>query len=86
MAFAPVTDGFKLYVDYANKNNFHAAQEFFGRALQLKQRFGHDAATAASLRQLGQLHLDWGNLDRAAECFQKGLQMSQKAGDERAKG
>src|SRR5262249_11505625 len=66
-----------------NKNNFHAAQEFFGRALQLKQRFGHDAATAASLRELGRVHLDWGNLEKAGECFQKGLQMSQKAADER---
>jgi class 3 adenylate cyclase/predicted Ser/Thr protein kinase/Tfp pilus assembly protein PilF len=69
---------------YARKNNFHAAREFFDRAIQAKQRFGDTSGIARSLRHLGALHLDWGELDSAGHFLERSLQTSMQARDERS--
>ncbi len=68
---------------YANKNNFHAAREFFEQAVACQQRFRDDRAVAGTLRQLGDLYLDWGYLDRAEEVFQESLRLAFGAQDAR---
>ena len=67
---------------YARKNNFHAAREFFDRAVQAKQGFGDSSGVARSLRHLGRTHLNWGDLESAEHCFQHALQTSLKGQDE----
>ena len=68
---------------HANKNNFHAAREFFEQAILCKQRFGDNAGVARSQRQLGQLYLDWDYPDRAEDILQEALEVALRAQDER---
>lgn len=68
---------------YANKNNFQAAREFFEQAVQCKQQFEQERATAGGLRQLGKLYLDWGETDEAETCFQRSLQCCSKIQDKK---
>jgi class 3 adenylate cyclase/tetratricopeptide (TPR) repeat protein/predicted Ser/Thr protein kinase len=79
----PILDTLGLV--YASKNNFLAAREFFVQAIDCKRRFGDDGAIARSLRQLGHLYLEWGDLDRAEEVLQRGLEMSLDVQDERGR-
>jgi class 3 adenylate cyclase/tetratricopeptide (TPR) repeat protein len=66
---------------YSNKNNFQAAHELFEQALLLKERF-EGISPASGLRQLGQLYLDWGDLERAEEVLKQALQCSLRLQDE----
>src|SRR5262249_31142231 len=58
---------------YANKNSFHAAQEFLERSIRCKERFGDERAVAAGWRMLGQLYFDWGYPERAEQSFKQAL-------------
>jgi tetratricopeptide (TPR) repeat protein len=68
---------------YANKNNFHAAREFYEQALKSKERFHDDAGIALGHGNLGRLYLDWGNLNKAEEHFTEDLRISQCIRDQR---
>jgi class 3 adenylate cyclase len=67
---------------YANKNNFHAAREFFVQAIAGKRRFGDDRGIGRSLRQLGELYLDWDEPDRAEETLHQALELAQALQDD----
>jgi class 3 adenylate cyclase len=67
---------------YSNKNNFHAAREFFQQAVACKQRFREDRSIAATLLVLGELHLDWGYLERAEEVLRESLHLAYQAQDQ----
>jgi class 3 adenylate cyclase len=66
---------------YAGKDNFHAAREFYGRALRLKERFGDEPGQALTHGQLARLYLDWGHLDRAEYHFNEDLRIARRIGD-----
>jgi class 3 adenylate cyclase len=68
---------------YASKDNFHAAREFFNRAIDSKERFKDSAGVAVSHGQLGRLYLDWGNARKAREHFNVNLRISRQIGDKR---
>jgi class 3 adenylate cyclase len=68
---------------YASRDNFHAAREFYNRALDCKQKFKDAAGIALSHGQLGRLYLDWGNLSKAAEHFKADLSISRQINDRR---
>jgi class 3 adenylate cyclase len=68
---------------YANRNSFHTACELLERAIRAKERFGEDRAVSRSLRQLGQIYLDWGQTEQALTSFQEGLRLAQRCQDER---
>jgi tetratricopeptide (TPR) repeat protein len=60
---------------YASKNNFQSAREFYEKAIDYKRRFQDDASIALSHGQLGRLHLDLGDLNRADKA------LSRRSGD-----
>lgn len=68
---------------YAGKDNFHAAREFYERAIDYKKLFDDQAGLAVSYGNLGRLYLDWGYLDKAEENFNKDLAIAQNTLDER---
>ena len=68
---------------YASKNNFQSAREFYEKAIDYKRRFQDDASIALSHGQLGRLHLDLGDLNRADKHFQDDLEISERIGDKR---
>ena len=68
---------------YASKNNFHAAREFFDRAIGCKEKVRDDAGLALSHGQLGRLYLDWGNPRKAKDHFNINLRISRQIGDKR---
>lgn len=68
---------------YGSRDNFHAAREFFERALEHKQRYQDSAGQALTHGQLGRLYLDWGNWRAAREHFKRDLEISRRIDDER---
>jgi class 3 adenylate cyclase/uncharacterized protein HemY len=68
---------------YASKNNFQSAREFYEKAIEHKRRFQDEASTALRHGQLGRLHLDFGDLNRADKHFQDDLEISERIGDKR---
>ena len=68
---------------YAAQDNFHAAEEFFRQAIACKKKWDDQAGLAVSFGNLGRLHLDWGYLDQAEECFLEDLRIAQNTRDER---
>jgi class 3 adenylate cyclase/uncharacterized protein HemY len=68
---------------YASKSNFQSAREFYEKAIECKRRFQDDASIALSHGQLGRLHLDFGDLNRADKHFQDDLEISERIGDKR---
>jgi class 3 adenylate cyclase len=68
---------------YDVKDNFHAAREFYHRALECKLRFEDDAGIALSHGQLGRLYFDWGNVRQAEEHFRKDLELARRIYDVR---
>jgi tetratricopeptide (TPR) repeat protein len=68
---------------YAGKNNFHAAQEFFIKALQCKERHQDKAGLAVTHGQLGRLYLDWEFWEKADRHFKKDLEISKQIRDKR---
>jgi class 3 adenylate cyclase/tetratricopeptide (TPR) repeat protein len=67
---------------YAAKDNFHAAEQFFLRALACKERHGDRMGAAVTYGNLGRLYLNWEYLDRAAECFTADLKIAEATLDE----
>lgn len=63
---------------YAGKDNFHAAEEFYRQAIDLKSAFDDQAGLAVTHGNLGRLYLDWGSLDRAEHHFHEDLRIAQK--------
>jgi class 3 adenylate cyclase len=68
---------------YATKDNFHAAREFFNRAIECKEKSKDAAGIAVSHGQLGRLYLDWGNPRKAKDHFSANLKISRQIGDKR---
>ena len=68
---------------YAARDNFHAAEEFFRQAIALKKRWDDQPGLAVSYGNLGRLHLDWGYLDQAEQCFLEDLTIAQNMHDVR---
>jgi class 3 adenylate cyclase len=68
---------------YADRDNFHAAREFFLRSIKVKEQWQDLPGVALSHGQLGRLYLDWGNWDKAEHHFQEDLRLVEQIGDER---
>ncbi len=68
---------------YASAGNVQAAIEFYQQALDHKTRSHDDAGLAVAWGQLGRLHLDWGQLDLAEECFRNDLDICARIDDRR---
>jgi class 3 adenylate cyclase len=68
---------------YAGRDNFHAAEEFFRQAIACKKKWDDQTGLAVSFGNLGRLHLDWGYLDQAENCFLDDLRIAQNTRDER---
>ncbi len=68
---------------YAARDNFHAAEEFFRQAIARKKGWDDQAGLAVSYGNLGRLHLDWGYLDQAEQCFLEDLTIAQNMHDVR---
>jgi class 3 adenylate cyclase/Tfp pilus assembly protein PilF len=69
---------------YASRDNFHAAEEFFGEAIRCKQTWNDQAGLALSFGNLGRLYLDWGYLDQAERYFHQDLAIANRNGDARS--
>jgi class 3 adenylate cyclase/tetratricopeptide (TPR) repeat protein len=69
---------------YAGKCNHHAAIEFHRQAILCKQNVNDEEGLVLSYEELGRLHVEIGQLDRAEELLQAGLRLSQKNQDEGA--
>lgn len=67
---------------YAAKGSFHAARDFFDKAIQCKHLHGDDAGLALSHGQLGQLYFDWGLHENPERHFQDDMQICQRIDDE----
>jgi class 3 adenylate cyclase len=76
-----VLDTFGLV--YGGRDNFHAAEAFFLKALDLKARRLDRPGLAVSHGNLGRLYLDWGYLEKAERQFQQDLEIAREAQDER---
>jgi class 3 adenylate cyclase len=62
---------------YAATDHFHAAEEFYLKALECKRRFQDQEGMAVTYGNLGRLYFDWGELDRAADYFHRNHQLCQ---------
>jgi class 3 adenylate cyclase len=76
-----VLDTFGLV--YSGRDNFHAGEAFFLKALELKARWLDRPGLAISHGNLGRLYLDWGYLEKAERHFQQDLEIARETQDER---
>jgi class 3 adenylate cyclase/tetratricopeptide (TPR) repeat protein len=76
-----VLDTFGLV--YGGRDNFHAAETFFRKALDAKARWNDRPGLAISHGNLGRLYLDWGYLEKAEHHFLEDLEIARETQDER---
>lgn len=64
-----------------SRNNLALARHFFGRSIQLKEKFEDVAGQALTHGQLGRLWLSWGDLRKSAHHFEQDLRLCERTGD-----
>jgi class 3 adenylate cyclase len=73
----------RLGMVYAAKDNYLIAQELFEEAIEVQNRTGDRSGMGVSHGHLGQLLLNWGELDRAEEQLRQYLELVDQQQDVR---